>query len=266
MTDLMKNSVTNLLGADHPWVGSIHYYDTIVSTNDEAKRLAEKGAPHGTVLIAGCQTGGRGRMGRSFHSPAGSGIYLTVILRPRCNASALMHLTCGCGVAVCDAIEKSTGFRPGVKWINDIVAQRKKLGGILTELSLASDGFVRYAVIGIGLNCKRSAFPEELQGVAVSLETVLGKAVSVPGLTASLIRELYRLSLSLGDHKAVMDRYRKDCVTLGNEICVIRNDETIPGTAIALDDDGVLVVQTATGEQIRVGSGEVQVRGLFGYC
>lgn len=264
----MKNTIVNLLGADHPWVGSIHYYDTIGSTNDEAKHLAEQGAPHGTVLIAGTQTGGRGRMGRRFHSPAGTGIYLSVILRPARKAADLMHLTCGVAVAVCDAIEAATGFRPGVKWINDIVANNKKLGGILTELSLESDGRVRYAVVGIGLNCKQKAndFPAELQDIATSLEAILDTPVSVPRILAELLVSLEALSDRLSEQDALMDLYRADCITLGKEISVIRGNSQISGTAIFLENDGSLIVRTNTGEQIRVDSGEVQVRGLYGYC
>jgi len=264
----MKNTIVNLLGADHPWVGSIHYYDIIGSTNDEAKRLAEQGAPHGTVLIAGSQTGGRGRMGRSFHSPAGSGIYLSVILRPGCKAARLMHLTCGIAVAVCNAIEAATGFRPGVKWINDIVANGKKLGGILTELSLGSDGTVRHAIVGIGLNCKQKTedFPAELQEIATSLDSVLNVSVSTPQILAQLLVSLEMLCSRLEDRKAIMDVYRSDCITLGKDISVIRGDSQFPGVAIALEDDGSLIVRTETGERLRVDSGEVQVRGLYGYC
>lgn len=264
----MKEKILRYLGADHPWAGSIHYYDTIRSTNDTAKVKAEQGAPHGTVCIADRQTGGRGRMGRSFHSPGGTGIYLSVILRPQCKAAQLMHLTCGVAIAVCDAVEQVTGFRPGVKWINDIVANGKKLGGILTELSIDADGTVRYAVIGIGLNCRQSQgdFPGDLQEIAISLETALHKAVSIPELTAHLLQSLDTLSKNLLDQKSIMDRYRKDCVTLSKEICVIRNEERIPGIAVDLEDDGTLLVNTGENGLLRVSSGEVQVRGLWGYC
>ena len=141
----MKQRILDHLPRNHPWAGNIHYFDTIDSTNTEAKRLAAAGAPHGTVLIAGHQTGGRGRMGRSFHSPAGLGIYLSVILRPECAPGDLMHLTCAAAVAMCDAVENAAGFRPGIKWTNDLVYGKRKLGGILTELAFGSSGRVDYA-------------------------------------------------------------------------------------------------------------------------
>ena len=141
----MKQEILSALG-NHPWAETLQYHDCVESTNDLAKVLADGGAPHGTVIIAGKQTRGRGRMGRTFQSPADSGIYLSVILRPDCKADKLMHLTCATGVAMCNAVESATGYRPGIKWINDLVACNRKLGGILTELSLAPDGGVRYAV------------------------------------------------------------------------------------------------------------------------
>ena len=126
----------------------IHRFDTIDSTNNRAKDMAQQGAPHGTVLIARHQTGGRGRLGRSFHSPPGSGIYLSMILRPSCRPDKLMHLTCAAAVAMCDAIQAATGFRPGIKWTNDLVHNRMKPGGILTELSFASTGCLDYVIVG----------------------------------------------------------------------------------------------------------------------
>ena len=265
----MKQQILELLGAGHPWAGSVRYYDTIASTNDEAKQLANEGAPHGTVLIAGQQTGGRGRMGRSFHSPAGTGIYFSVILRPECLAKELMHLTCAVAVAVCDAIESAANFRPSVKWINDLVAQNKKLGGILTELSLNSDGSVKYAVVGIGINCnqKPADFPEELETIAISLRTVLGNTVSVEKILAQLIFQLKKLSCHLLSEKsAIMASYKKDCITLGQPVKVIDSQGVRQGTAIDLQDDGALLVRFDDGTMQFVDSGEVSVRGLWGYC
>lgn len=263
----MRHKIIEILGAGHPWAGSVRYFDTIGSTNDEAKMLANSGAPHGTVLVADMQTGGRGRMGRSFHSPSGTGIYLSVVLRPQCRAEDLMHLTCAAAVGVCDAIESVTGFRPGVKWINDLVANGKKLGGILTELSLNSDGSVRYAVVGIGINCNRKAFPKELENIATCLQSILGQAVSREELMGALIRETERISRRLfADKKEIMDTYKQNCVTLGQPVKVFDSHGIRSGMAIDLQDDGQLVVQFENGSIEAVGSGEVSVRGFFGYC
>ncbi|MBQ6840459.1 MAG: biotin--[Oscillospiraceae bacterium] len=132
----MKQKILQKIPTECPWRDTLYWYDTIDSTNTQAKLLAQQGAPHGTVLIAGEQTGGRGRLGRTFESCAGMGVYLSVILRPNCAAEALMHLTCAAGAAMCEAVENVSGIRPGIKWINDLVVKKKKLGGILTELSV----------------------------------------------------------------------------------------------------------------------------------
>ena len=126
----MKEKILSHLPPAHPWGQTLYYRDTIPSTNTEAKAMAAAGAPHGTVILADSQTAGRGRLGRSFCSPADSGIYMSVILRPACPPAALMHLTCAAGVAVCNAVETAVGIRPGIKWINDLVLRGKKLGGI----------------------------------------------------------------------------------------------------------------------------------------
>ena len=262
----MKQSILSALG-HHPWAETLQHHTCVESTNDLAKKQADNGAPHGTVIIAEQQTRGRGRMGRSFHSPADSGIYLSVILRPCCTADKLMHLTCATGVAMCNAVESTTGYRPGIKWINDLVAESRKLGGILTELSLAPDGTVRYAVVGIGINCNQRTFPGELENIAISLKVATGKEIDRAALAAAMVTQLELMSNSLLSEKAVvMEQYRRDCVTLGREVTLLRAEQTVSATAIGLDDDGGLQVRYADGSCGTVATGEVSVRGLFGYC
>lgn len=262
----MKQEILSALG-NHPWAETLQYHDCVESTNDLAKVLADGGAPHGTVLIAGKQTRGRGRMGRTFQSPAESGIYLSVILRPDCKADKLMHLTCATGVAMCNAVEIATGYRPGIKWINDLVACNRKLGGILTELSLAPDGGVRYAVVGIGINCHQKEFSGELETIAISLDVATGKRTSRAALAAAMIAQLEIMSRFLLTEKAaVMEQYRRDCVTLGREVTLLWAEQTVSATAIGLDEDGGLLVRYADGSCGTVATGEVSVRGLFGYC
>lgn len=260
---------TRLLSAlsSHPWAGKLHWYDTIDSTNTEAKRLAEKGAPHGTICIADHQDGGRGRMGRSFHSPRGVGLYLSLLLRPECPAGELMHLTCATAVAACDAVEQVTGLRPGIKWTNDLVFGRKKLGGILTELSLGADGRVKYAVIGIGINCAQGAtdFPEEIAGIATSLSLCTGHAVDRARVAAAVVEALSRMSETLHDPAAFLGRYRSSCITLGQEISLVRGEEVRHGKALDIDSQGALLVEFPDGHTEAVNSGEVSVRGMYGY-
>lgn len=242
----------------------IHRFETLDSTNNHAKILAQQGAPHGTVVIAESQTGGRGRLGRSFHSPAGKGLYFSMILRPNCKADRLMHLTCAAAVATCDAIEKATGLRPGIKWTNDIVFERRKLGGILTELGFQGD-LVDYAVIGIGINCNHvpEDFPAELQGIATSLSMALGKSVSKPALEAALEDTL--LDMISWDKAAMLEAYRADCVTLGREICVVQGDTIRHALALDVDENGGLRIRLHDGSTQVVAFGEVSVRGMYGY-
>ena len=264
----MKQCILSHLPPNHPWAESIHWFDTIDSTNNEAKRLGAAGAPHGTVIIAGHQTVGRGRLGRSFHSPAGLGIYLSVILRPDCSPTRLMHLTCAAAVAMCDAVEAAAGFRPGIKWTNDLVFDKRKLGGILTELSLAADGTVNYAIVGIGINClhTRLDFPEELQDMAGSLSMFAKKSISPAALAAAMIQTLHKMCRDLLTTKTtMMDRYRADCVTVGQEVSVHRFEEVRHGTALSVDDEGALIVRFPDGHTEAIAAGEVSIRGMYGY-
>ena len=263
----MKNKILSHLPGDFPW--QVHWYNTIDSTNTRAKEMATLGAPHGTVLVAGHQTQGRGRMGHSFSSPKDMGIYLSVILRPDCAATQLMHLTCAAAVAMCNAVEDAANVRPGIKWINDLVVGNKKLGGILTELSLVpGSDRVEYAIIGIGINCCQTPadFPEEIRGIATSLLQITEKAPDRAALSAAMIRSLREMDSRLFSQKnALMDTYRKNCITLGRDVFVLRGEEKQYGTALDVDADGGLVVQFCDGTTQTVDSGEVSVRGMYGY-
>lgn len=251
------------------WQDSVLWFETIDSTNTRAKELASQGAPHGTVLIADHQTGGRGRRGRSFHSPAGTGIYVSIILRPGCVPQELMHLTCAAAVAMCDAVENSCGIRPGIKWTNDLVWGKRKLAGILTELGLSSAGKVDYAIIGVGLNCgqEESDFPEDIRAIAGSLHSVTGKPIDRALVAAAMMDALYRMDRQLLTEKeAILGRYRADCITLGKEISLVKADGTVRyGTALDIDDEGALIVRFSDGSMETVNSGEVSVRGMYGY-
>ena len=265
----MKEQILQHMKESCPWQDSLLWFDTIESTNTRAKELAAQGAPHGTVLIADRQTGGRGRLGRSFHSPAGTGIYLSLILRPNCAPSELMHLTCAAAVAACDAVEAACGIRPGIKWTNDLVWGKKKLAGILTELGLSPAGTVSHAVIGIGINCcqEEADFPPELQEMAGSLHSVTGLTINRAQVAAALLDALYRMDRQLlTDRSGIMARYRSDCITLGREISLVKADGSIRhGTALDIDETGALVVAFGDGARETVTSGEVSIRGMYGY-
>ena len=205
-------------------------------------------------------------MGRSFQSPEGKGIYLSVILRPNCPPEQLMHLTCAAGVAMLEAVEKVAGIRPGLKWINDLVIGRKKLGGILVEMSV-DKGMVDYAVIGIGINClqQEEDFDPQIREIATSL-LLCGKTILPQMLAAAMVESLHKMSLALFNEKdRLMEIYKANCITLGKEIQVLRYDSTRPGIAIDLDADGGLCVQYPDGTRETVSFGEVSVRGMYGY-
>ena len=264
----MKDKILSRLPAGHPWRANLHYYPSLPSTNDLAKTMARQGAPEGTVIIAGHQTGGRGRMGRRFHSPEGAGIYMSVILRPCCRPEELMHLTCAAAEAMCDAVQASHAVRPMIKWINDLVCSGKKLGGILTELVFAPGGTLEAAVVGIGINClqKTGDFPEELRGIACSLSMVTGNEADPAALAAAMVEALHTMSTGLlSDRKMLLSRYRKDCLTIGQEVQILRSDSCVSARALDVDDWGALVVLLPDGTTETVNSGEVSVRGLYGY-
>lgn len=263
----MKKQILTQISTECPWRDTLLWYEQTDSTNTRAKALAKDGAPHGTVLVAGAQTGGRGRMGRSFLSPAG-GVYLSVILRPACTPDKLMHLTCATAVAGCRAVEKACGFSPDIKWTNDLVVGKKKLGGILTELAVDGNGNVDHAIVGIGINCcqKEDDFPAEIRHMATSIQAVTGNPCSVAKLTASLIEALWETDGCLLSEKSeIMDAYRQKCITLGKDISVVSGGSVSYGTALDLDEDGGLLVRFSDGSEKIVASGEVSVRGMYGY-
>lgn len=267
MTD-WKTDILAHLSPEYPWKDRIFCFDTLDSTNDRLKALARQGAPAGTAILARGQTGGRGRLGRSFHSPAGQGIYLSFLLRPGCSPGELMHLTCAVAVAMCDGIEAAVGVRPGIKWINDLVWEKRKLGGILTELGLSPQGQVDFAVLGIGINCRQQPtdFPPEIREMAGSLAMVTGADVDIPSVAAAMLEALWALDDTLlTKREDILRRYRQDCVTLGREISVLRGGEVRHGRALDMDDTGALLVYYEDGKEELVNSGEVSIRGMYGY-
>ena len=264
----MKDAILTCLPEIFPWKDRIVCLDTTDSTNTQAKLLAAQGAPHGTAVLARHQTGGRGRMGRTFSSPAGMGMYLSLILRPDCTPDKLMHLTCATAVAACDAVESLSGLRPGIKWTNDLVIGSKKLGGILTELVLDASGKIRYAIVGIGINCLQQTpdFPTELQATAVSLSAVTGMTLSPTQMAAAMLSALAKMDGDLLTCRSqIMDIYRKDCITPGREVMLLRNDTRKYGKALRVEDDGGLLVAFADGTEEVVTSGEISIRGMYGY-
>ena len=243
--------------------------EQIDSTNTEAKRQAMAGAPEGLVVLAEEQTGGRGRLGRSFQSPKGTGLYLSALMRPRLAPEATTNLTAWVAVAVCDGIESCCGVRPQIKWTNDIVLHGKKLCGILTELGLESEtNSLEYLVTGIGINTnqRREDFAPEIQDMATSLALELGRPVRRAELAGHVIRALDRMYRNFPDNKAeYLARYRKDCLTTGHPVQLITPSQRREAQAIEIDDQFRLVVELPDGTREALMAGEVSVRGMYGY-
>lgn len=265
----MKEKILSRVSPAYPWKDYFHWLEETDSTNDRLKAMARQGAPHGTVLIADRQSGGHGRMGRSFHSPGGVGIYFSILLRPQCAPGELMHLTCATAVAMCDAVEAAIGFRPGIKWTNDLVSGKRKLGGILTELGLSSKGTVDYVIIGVGINCchRETDFTPEIRNMAASLSMVTGKEIDRARIAAAMMDSLHRMDRILLTEKAtILNRYRQDCITIGQDVSLLRVGEDVRhGRAVGMDDEGALLVTFTDGHTEAVNSGEVSVRGMYGY-
>ena len=250
-------------------VGSrINYFRKVDSTNTYLKSPSD--APDGTVAVTEEQTAGRGRRGRTFESPAGKGVYLSVLLRPKLPAERLLMLTGLCAVAVCNAVERVAGERPQIKWTNDIVLHKKKLAGILTELSFEGEsGAVQYAIVGIGINVNpaRQEFSRSVAGMVGALSEELKKPVSRPKLAAAMIEEIDRAYAALcsGDISEYLASYRKDCMTLGAQVQLLWKDREERVTALDIDDHFGLVVCHEDGKMETIRTGEVSVRGLYGY-
>ena len=252
-------------------VRPIHCFDEIDSTNTYLKKLAMTGGAHGTAAVADRQTAGRGRMNREFQSPGGKGIYLSVLLRPELQPGKLLCITALAGVGVCRAVERVTGLSPLLKWPNDPVINGRKLCGILTEMALEGEtGRLQYLVLGIGLNVAQTAadFTPDVAAMATSVNEAAGRTVSRAQLTAAILEEVDALyeALCREDTAAYLEEYRERCVNLGKTVQLIRPDgrrDTV--TAEAVDEEFSLVVRHGDGRQETVRTGEVSVRGMYGY-
>ena len=249
------------------WKDRLVVLERIDSTNNYAKRLASEGAPAGTAVIADTQTAGRGRRGRSFFSPPGDGLYLSVILRPAAKPEEILHLTAVTAVAASRAVEAVCGERPGIKWTNDLVFGRRKLCGILTELSLVAESReVEYVVIGIGINCGQREFPVDIADMAASIYTQTGRENVRNALAAALLDELARMDAALLTQKGTWLReFAAHCVTIGHDVQVIRGSEVRPAFAEGIGSEAELLVRYPDGTREAVASGEVTVRGMYGY-
>lgn len=235
---------------------------SVVSTNAEAKKLAVDNALHGTVVIADEQTGGRGRLGRKFYSPAKTGIYMSIILRPHMDITNATLITTAAAVAVCRAIKSICHMNPKIKWVNDIFIDHKKVCGILTEaVTDFESGMVESIIVGIGINYKTIQFPDDIREIATSLYSSESTTINRNSLIAAIINELFSLYSTL-DNREFINEYKSYSMILGENIKYYHNNSEFFGKAIDIDNNGGLIVQTDQSDIITLTSGEITIRRL----
>ncbi len=246
-------------------VTRIYTMETVDSTNNEAKRRAQEGAPHGSIFVAEEQTGGKGRLGRVWKSPPKTGLWFTLLLRPKASPEQVTNLTLFAGLAVSRAIRSLTGLPAQIKWPNDVVIDGKKVCGILTEMAAEMES-VEYVIPGIGVNVNTESFPEDIAWKATSLYLSTGKKWSRATVLQAILREMEEL-LSRQEEKgtgAVLTEYRENCVTIGKPVSTQRGNIRLSGIAEDITETGELVVRQSNGNQLIINSGEVSVQGIYG--
>ena len=246
---------------------SVLYKEEVDSTNLWAKELAKRGAKEGTVLTADFQSAGKGRRGRSWQSPKGCSIYMSLILRPDILPAQASMITLVMGIAVAKACRKLLGVDAKIKWPNDIVLSGKKICGILTEMSLKGTA-VDYVVAGIGINVNGRDFPEEIRETATSLALETGKEIDRQMLMQAVLEEIsiyYEKFLKAGDLTMMLEDYNEVLVNRGREIRVLEPKGEYRGFATGVNASGELLVTKEDGTCVTVYAGEVSVRGIYGY-
>lgn len=265
--DLMTEAeIKSLMHTD--WVAKeVLYFDTIDSTNTKAQELAEKGYPSGTLVVADKQESGKGRRGRSWVSPSGTGIFMTLMIKPDINPNNASMLTLVAALAVAKAITSVTGEEALIKWPNDIVINGKKVCGILTEMNAQFD-YINHIVVGIGINVHNESFPEEISQMASSLMIEAGgkrfHRAQIIAETMSYFEQYYDTFLKTQDLSALVREYDKLLVNRNKSVRVLDPKEPFDGKAMGITPKGELIVDTWESRKL-VSSGEVSVRGIYGY-
>ena len=250
------------------WVAKeVLYFDTIDSTNTKAQELAEKGYPSGTLVVADKQESGKGRRGRSWVSPSGTGIFMTLMIKPDINPNNASMLTLVAALAVAKAITSVTGEEAMIKWPNDIVVNSKKVCGILTEMNAQFD-YINHIVVGIGINVHNESFPEEISQMASSLMIEAGgkrfHRAQIIAETMSYFEQYYDTFLKTQDLSALVREYDELLVNRNKSVRVLDPKEPFDGKAMGITPKGELIVDTWESRKL-VSSGEVSVRGIYGY-
>ncbi len=261
-TEILRNCLKTA------WVGkNLVCFDETDSTNIQAARLARGGCPDGTLVVSDCQTAGRGRQGRSWLSPHGSSIYMSLVLRPQLPPRCASAVTLIAGLAVACAVCKKTGLAAGIKWPNDVVVDGRKICGILTEMSVERNS-IHHIVTGIGINVNQQEFPKELSATATSIRLASGRSWNRASLAAAVLQAFegyYAKFLQTGDLSLLKEEYEKRLVNLNTEVLVLDPSGAWQGICRGISRDGGLFVECTDGQRKTVRSGEVSVRGVYGY-
>ena len=239
------------------------YYATVDSTNTEAKRQAMAGAREGLVVLAEEQTGGRGRLGRTFVSPSGTGVYFTILLHPALPLTHIQYATLAAAVAVTQAVSDTAGFTPEIKWVNDVLMQGRKLNGTLTEAVIEGEsGTVSSLIVGIGINLRPNpAWPEEVRRVAGAISD-FGPVPRRAALIASVLthfEQAYSL-VEQGREGELVALYRERLCCIGRKITVVSPLEKYEAECVGLDGEGHLLIRTADGAETALSTGEISIR------
>jgi BirA family biotin operon repressor/biotin-[acetyl-CoA-carboxylase] ligase len=245
---------TEVVGRD------IRVFQKTTSTNDVVEKLARDGVKEGVVVFAESQTRGRGRLGRKWISPAGKGLWLSLLLRPNLRPALVTQLTIASATALARAISAQTDLRPEIKWPNDVLLRGKKVAGILMELSAELDA-VKYVIIGIGVNVNLTLADllPELRDLATSLKLECGRPIDRPALATAILRELDAdyARIRRGSFERLADEWEAQCTTLGHNVTIQLGERRLRGRAESLDPSGALLLRTHHGHLERISGGDV---------
>ncbi len=250
------------------WAGrQVIYYDETDSTNIQARLAGEKQAEHGTLVVADRQTAGKGRRGRSWDSPKGMCIYMTLLQRPFIAPAKAPMLTLVMALSAAEALIEQTGLPVQIKWPNDLVLNKKKICGILTEMSTEIQD-INYVVTGVGINVNQEEFPEKIKKSATSLFLESGRHFKRSGLIASVMERYeknYEIFMKTENLSELQNRYNKLLVNINRDVCVLEPQGEYSAHSSGINEQGELIVVTSEGEEKHIFAGEVSVRGIYGY-
>jgi BirA family biotin operon repressor/biotin-[acetyl-CoA-carboxylase] ligase len=239
-------------------------FDEVDSTNEVCKKMASEGLEEGSVIVAECQNGGKGRLGRKWVSQKGDGVWMSILLKPDVNPAGISSITLAAGLAVCFTLRNDFGIQSDIKWPNDILLNNKKICGILTEMS-GQIAKVDYVVVGIGINVNIESFPDGIKNTATSLCIETGKKFKRSEIAKNVLKNfdsVYKRFQKDG-FKCIKQEYEDMCINIGKRVRVIKHDGSFEATALEVNNNGELVIMKDNGEITTVFSGEVSVRGVY---